>query len=188
MDFGVQKSRSQCIDNCKFFMLHNCFQFTPIIMNLHTKTPHELRMCLWALGSKGQGHNALIAVNGLCCIIAFNLHLSSWNFYTKTPHELRMCPMGSRVQRSRSQCIDNWKLFMSHNCFISTPIIMKLHTQAPRELRMCLWMSGSKGQGHNALIIENGFWRITAFPLHLHSSNFIHRFPVSPGYALMILR
>ena len=44
---------------------------------------------------------------------------------------------------------------------------------------------GVKGQGHNALIIENGFWGITAFPLHLQSSNFSHTFPISQGYALM---
>ena len=44
-----------------------------------------------------------------------------------------------------------------------------------------------KGQGHNAVITENGFWHITAFPLHLQSSNFMHRFHVSQGYALLIL-
>ena len=26
-------------------MAHNCFPFTPIIMKLHTQTPHEARMC-----------------------------------------------------------------------------------------------------------------------------------------------
>ena len=35
-----------------------------------------------------------------------------------------------------------------------------------------------KGQGHNA-VITNFLWRITVFPLHLQSSNFTHRFPVS---------
>ena len=34
---------------------------------------------------------------------------------------------------------------------------------------------GVKGQGHNAVMTENGFWRITAFLLHLQSSNFMHR-------------
>ena len=33
-----------------------------------------------------------------------------------TLHETRMCPMDLGVQRSRSQCIDNWKWFMLHNC------------------------------------------------------------------------
>ena len=50
-----------------------------------------------------------------------------------------------------------------------------------------VWMSGSKVQGQNAVITEHGCWRITAFPLHLQSSSFPHRFPVSQGYALMIL-
>ena len=99
---------------------------------------------------------------------------------------------------------------MLHNCFPFKPIIIKLHTKNPLEGRMCpmdvgrfmswifthrlsmnwgcaILMSGSKGQGHNALIIENGFWRITAFPLHLRSANFSHTFPMSQGYALMTL-
>ena len=40
-----QRSRSQCIDYRKRFMSHNFFPFTPIIMKLHTQTPHESRMC-----------------------------------------------------------------------------------------------------------------------------------------------
>ena len=45
--------------------------------------------------------------------------------------------LGSKGQRSRSQCIDYRKRFMSHNFFPFTPIIMKLHTQTPHESRMC---------------------------------------------------
>ena len=48
---------------------------------------------------------------------------------------------------------------MSHNSFPFTPIIMKLHTKTPNELRMCpidFWGQKIKGQGHNALIAENG--------------------------------
>ena len=75
-----------------------------------------------------------------------------------------------------------------HNCFIFTPIIMKLHTyRLPVSPGYALMIMGSKGDSHNGLITKNGFWCITAFPLHLQSSNFIHRFPVSPGYALMIM-
>ena len=40
-----QRSRSQCIDYRKRFMSHNFFPFTPIIMKLHTQTPHESRIC-----------------------------------------------------------------------------------------------------------------------------------------------
>ena len=51
-------------------------------MKLHTPIPHDFRMCLSDLGSKDQGHNALITENGLCCIIP------------------RMCPIdfGQKVQ------------------------------------------------------------------------------------------
>ena len=58
-------------------------------------------------------------------------------------------------------CVDAWlgKMVQSNNCFPFTPIIMKHHIQTPDESRM--WPSDfgvkkSKGQGHNALIIENG--------------------------------
>ena len=49
---------------------------------------------------KGQGHNALIPENVLCGIIAFPLHLSSWNFIERL-HESRMCPVDFRVKRSK---------------------------------------------------------------------------------------
>ena len=42
----------------KMVQLHNCFPLTPIIMNLHTKTPHESRMYPIDFGVKGKGHNA----------------------------------------------------------------------------------------------------------------------------------
>ena len=47
-----QRSRSQCIDYWKWLMLHNCFPFTPIIMEFNTKTPHESRMCPRDVGVK----------------------------------------------------------------------------------------------------------------------------------------
>ena len=131
---------------------------------------------------KGQGHNALIIGNGLCRIISFPLHLSSWNFTHRLPMS-RGCALfilGSKGQRSRSQCIDCRKRFMSHNFFLFTPIIMKLHTQTPHESRMLpylFWGQKVKGQGHNALIIGNGLCRIISFPLHLLSWNFTHRTP-----------
>ena len=43
---------------------------------------------------------------------------------------------------------------------------------------MSLLILGSKGQGHNDLITENGSWRLTASPLHVQSSNFTYTFPV----------
>ena len=47
-----------------------------------------------------------------------------------------MFTLGSKGQRSRSH-IDYKKWLMSHNSFPFTPIIMKLHTKTPNELRMC---------------------------------------------------
>ena len=45
VDFEVKGSRSYCINYWKWFLTHNCFPFTPIIMKLHMQTPHESRMC-----------------------------------------------------------------------------------------------------------------------------------------------
>ena len=57
---------------------------------------------------------------------------------------------------------------MSHtgNCFeiLFTLIIIKLHTKTPMGPGCALLISGSKGQGHNALIIENGFFVHNRFP------------------------
>ena len=64
---------------------------------------------------------------------------------------------------------------------------MKLYTQTPHELWMRPVDARFKSQGHNALIIENGFWHTVAFILHLQSANLTQRFQVSPGYALIIL-
>ena len=65
---------------------------------------------------------------------------------------------------------------MLYNCFPFTPIIMKLYTTTSHELKMCpidFEVKRSKvkvtGQGHNALILENDFLCIIAFPLHLKS-------------------
>ena len=44
--------------------------------------------------------------------------------------------LGSKGQRSRSQCKDYWKWFLAHNCFPFTPIFMKLHIQSPHESSM----------------------------------------------------
>ena len=71
-------------------------------MKLHTKTPHESRMCPIDFKVKGQGHNALITENGLLhnCFpftpIIMKLH-------TKTPHESRICPIDFRGQKVQGQ-------------------------------------------------------------------------------------
>ena len=76
-------------------------------------------------------------------------------------------------------------------CIIAFPLhlnFMKLTTPTPHEVDgVFYWCQGQKVKVKvNALITKNGFWRITAFYLQLQSSNITHRFPVSPGYALIL--
>ena len=185
-----QRSRSQCKDYWKWFLAHNCFPFTPILMKLHMQSPHESSInpmdfgvkrskvkvtmqgllkkvsCtlllplytyldetshavspwvvykpygLWGQKVKGQGHNARITEKGFLCITASPLHLSSWNFTCSLPMSRvwTLRTLGSKGQRSRSQCKDYWKWFLAHNCFPFTPIFMKLHMQSPHESSMC---------------------------------------------------
>ena len=47
------------------------------------------------------------------------------------------------------------------------PMIMKLHTLAPHESRMCPIDFGVKGQGHGLSMFENGFRTITDYVIHL---------------------
>ena len=62
VDYRVQMSRSQCIDFWKWFVLHNCIPFTPIIMKLHTKTSHQSRMFPIDFGDLKQlGNNTVIS-------------------------------------------------------------------------------------------------------------------------------
>ena len=96
---------------------------------------------------KGQGHSALISGNGFLRITAFPLHPWSQNF-TGTLLLNQGCALlisGSKGQRSRSQCINYWKLFPAHNYFLFKPIIMKLHVQTTHESRMCLEKLSPRG-------------------------------------------
>ena len=61
---------------------------------------------------------------------------------------------------------------MAHNCSPFTPIVMKLHTQTSHKLRVSPYGFKVEGQGHNAVVTENGLWCITAFPLHVLSRFF----------------
>ena len=64
----------------KMVQSHNCLPFTPIIMKLHTQTPHESRVCSIDFWVKGQGHNALITEKRLGKIIpAHNCYLCGKN-------------------------------------------------------------------------------------------------------------
>ena len=134
---------------------HNCFSLTPFIMRLHIQTPHESRMCpiyFWVKRSRSQcidyrkqsmSHN--------CFPIIMKLN-------TQTPHELRVCPIVVHVIRSKFKVTMHWLLKMEHNCFSFTPIIMKLNTDSPwvEGVPYCCSCHKVKGQGHIALMTENG--------------------------------
>ena len=70
MDFGVKRSRSQCINNWKWFLVH----FTAIV-NSSWNFTHRLALssarALLILVSKGHGHNALIPENDFWRIIIY---------------------------------------------------------------------------------------------------------------------
>ena len=94
---------------------------------------------LWGQKVKGQGHNARITEKGFWRITASPLHLSWWNFTCSLPMSWvwTLWTLGSKGQRSRSQCKDYRKGILVHNCFPFTPIFMKLHMQSPHESSMC---------------------------------------------------
>ena len=136
-----QRSRSQCKDYQKRILTHNCFPFIPISMKLHMQSPHELSMDPMDFGVKKS--KVKVTMQGLLNMVflritASPLHLSLWNFTCSLPMS-QVCALwnlGSKGQRSRSQCKDYWKWFLAHNCFPYTPIFMKLHMQSPHESSM----------------------------------------------------
>ena len=102
-----------------------CFPLTPIIMKLHTETPHELRMCPIDLGSKGQMSRSqcIDYWNGFWHIIALPFHLSSWNCIHRLPMSWRCALLrwGSKGQMSWSQCIDTEN---DNLCIIAVPVYL----------------------------------------------------------------
>ena len=72
-------------------------------------------------------------------ITDYVIHLWSWNFIHLLPmtQGCALLILGSKGQRSRSWIIDVWKWFPDHNWLCNPPMIMKLHTLAPHESRMC---------------------------------------------------
>ena len=77
--------------------------------------------------------------NGFRTITDYVIHLWSWNFIHLLPMSqgCALLILGSKGQRSRSWIIDVWKWFPDHNWLCNPPMIMKLHTLAPHESRMC---------------------------------------------------
>ena len=93
----------------------------------------------WGQKVKGQGHGLSMFENGFRTITDYVIHLWSWNFIHLLPMSqgCALLILGSKGQRSRSWIIDVWKWFPDHNWLCNPPMIMKLHTLAPHESRMC---------------------------------------------------
>ena len=149
-------------------MLRNCFPFTPIIMKLHTNTPHELRMCTLDFGVKRSRvkvtmHWFLKMCFGHICF-PFTLHKKSLPLSCRCA----LLILGSKGQGHNALIPENGLL---HNCFPFTP---KHHKTSYKDARWVedvsywFWSQKVKSQGHNALITENSFRRITAI-IKLHS-------------------
>ena len=137
-----QRSRSQCKDYWKWFLAHNCFPLTPIFMKLHMQSPHESSMDPMDFGVKRSKVKVTmqgLLKKGFWRITASPLHLSWWNFTCSLPMSWvwTLWTLGSKGQRSRSQCKDYWKWFLAHNCFPFIHIFMKLHMQSPHESSIC---------------------------------------------------
>ena len=72
-------------------------------------------------------------------ITDYVIHLWSWNFIHLLPMSqgCALLILGSKGQRSRSWRMVIWKWFPDDNWLCNQPMIMKLHTLAPHESRMC---------------------------------------------------
>ena len=94
-------------------------------MKLHTKTPHELRMLI--LGSKAEGHNALINENGLS--LTYNsFPFSPIIMKLHTHHDVEDVPYrfwGLNV-KGQDNALVTEKWLLVHNCFPFAPIIHRL--------------------------------------------------------------
>ena len=179
-----QRSRSWRMVIWKWFPDDNWLCNQPMIMKLHTLTPHESRMCPIDFGVKRStvkvmAHGYLkmvhrnngcrfefVGVGGgpvllqqyfqyafICCPYMLPLLFEngfrtitdsvinqwSWNFI----HLLTMSQgcalliLRSKGQRSRSWRMVIWKWFPDDNWLCNQPMIMKLHTLAHHESRMC---------------------------------------------------
>ena len=142
IDFGVKRSRSWRMVIWKWFPDDNWLCNQPMIMKLHTLTHHESRMRpidfeVKRSKVKVMAHGYLKMVSGTITDSVINLW--SWNFI----HLLTMSQgcalliLRSKGQRSRSWRMVIWKWFPDDNWLCNQPMIMKLHTLAPHESRMC---------------------------------------------------
>ena len=190
IDFGVQRSRSWCIGDWKWFQGHDWLCNPPMLKTHHTLNPHESRMWSIEFGSKGQGHWILVIENGL--------QIYNWlcnppmirTLHTIAFHESRMCPIDFGFQRSSLKVMGH--RFIENGIRSITDSVIHLWSWyflhlIPMSQGCTLLVLGSKGQGHGASVIENGFRTITDSTIPLWSWNLIQLLPMSQGCALLIL-
>ena len=93
---------------------------------------------LLILRSKGQGHGTWLFVNGFRSITDSVINLWSWNLIRLLHMSQRstLLILRSKGHRSRSWRMVICKLFPDYNWLCYQPMIMKLHTPTPHELRM----------------------------------------------------
>ena len=154
---------------------HSCFLFTPVIMKLRTKNPHESRMCHMDFDVKRS--KIKVTMHWLLKMFNVALLLSLYTYHHetsyKTPNELRICPIDFEVKRS-------FALSLHHS-------IWNVTQRIPLRRGYVLLIFGSKGRGYNALIIGNFLCRIITFTLHLSSLKLMQRLAMSQRCALLIL-
>ena len=141
-----QRSRSWHMVIWKWFPDDNWLCNQPMIMKLHTLTPHESRMRPIDFEVKGQGHGAWLFENGFRTITDSVINLWSWNFI----HLLTMsqgCAL--LILRSKGQGHSAW-LFENGFRTITDSVINLwswnfIHL-LPMSQRCALLILGSKGQ------------------------------------------
>ena len=138
IDFGVKRSTVKVMAHGYLKMVHRnngCrFEFVgvgggPVLLQQYFQ--YAFICCPYML--------PLLFENGFRTITDSIINLWSWNFI----HLLTMSQgcalliLRSKGQRSRSWRMVIWKWFPDDNWLCNPPMIMKLHTLAPHESRMC---------------------------------------------------
>ena len=142
---------------------------------------------LLILGSKGQDHYALIPENGLWRKILISLYA----YHHETSH---IDSPGVEDLTSwfevKGKITMHWLLKMVYDALLLSLYTYNHETSHTdfswvKHVPYWFWGQDVKGQGHNALITENGLWCLIAFYLHQQSWNFTQKLPGSQGCALL---
>ena len=152
--------------------------FAPINMKLHTKTPHESRICSIDFGVKGQMSRSQCIDYGKWFMFhnCFSGTPIMWNLIQRPPlcQGCALSILGAKDRSSRSQCIDFLKWFMSHN--------YPHATRCGEDIVALLWFRPSISLSCFDLVNT-----IETKPLCASSSNLADMFTMTRGWTLLIL-